>query len=101
MSRPVFDIKWTYLVLPLADGALHLEDQLLRGLRLLPQNRLRLTPEPLLLTIIPPPSLGGLRLSGLLVLGHFERLVRLAHGVRAVGLSQLRHIHHLERSSEN
>ena len=96
MSRPVFDIQWTYLVLPLADGALHLEDQLLRGLRLLPQDRLRLTPEPLLLAVIPPPSLGRLRLGRLLVLGHFERLVRLAHGVGAVGLSQLRHVHHPE-----
>jgi len=89
------------LVLPLADGALHLEDQLLRGLRLLPQDRLRLTSEPLLLAIIPPPSLGRLRLGGLLVLGHFERLMRLALGVGAVGLSQLRHVHHLECSSGN
>ena len=42
-----------HLVLPLADRALHPEHQLLGGLSLLPQDRLRLTPKALLLAIIP------------------------------------------------
>ena len=41
------------LVLPLADGALQLEHQLLGGLGLLSQDRLGLTSESLLLTIVP------------------------------------------------
>ena len=41
------------LVLPLADGALHPEHQLLRGLRLLPQDRLRLASKALLLPVVP------------------------------------------------
>ena len=43
----------THLVLPLADGALHPQHQLLRRLRLLPQDRLRLATKPLLLPIVP------------------------------------------------
>ena len=42
-----------HLVLPLAHRALHPEHQLLGGLSLLPQDRLRLTPKALLLAIIP------------------------------------------------
>ena len=42
-----------YLVLPLALSALELEDQLLGGLGLLPQDRLGLTSKSLLLAIIP------------------------------------------------
>ena len=42
-----------HLVLPLADGALHPEHQLLGGLRLLPQDGLGLTSKALLLTIVP------------------------------------------------
>ena len=42
-----------YLVLPLAFCALELEDQLLGGLGLLPQDGLGLTSESLLLAIIP------------------------------------------------
>ena len=41
------------LVLPLADRALHPEHQLLRGLRLLPQDRLRLASKALLLPVVP------------------------------------------------
>ena len=41
-----------YLVFPLALGALKLEDQLLGGLSLLPQNGLRLAPESLLFSVI-------------------------------------------------
>ena len=41
------------LVLPLADGALQLEHQLLGGLGLLPQDGLGLTTETLLLTVVP------------------------------------------------
>ena len=41
-----------HLVLPLALGALQLEDELLGGLRLLPQNGLGLTSEALLLTVV-------------------------------------------------
>ena len=41
------------LVLPLADGALHPEHQLLGGLSLLSQDRLGLTSESLLLAIVP------------------------------------------------
>ena len=42
-----------HLVLPLAHRALHPQDQLLRGLGLLPQDRLRLTSKTLLLAIVP------------------------------------------------
>ena len=42
-----------HLVLPLAHRALHPEHQLLGGLSLLPQDRLRLTPKTLLLAIVP------------------------------------------------
>ena len=42
-----------HLVLPLADGALHSEHQLLGGLRLLPQDGLGLTSKALLLAIVP------------------------------------------------
>ena len=42
-----------HLVLPLADRALHPEHQLLGGLCLLPQNRLRLTSKALLLSVVP------------------------------------------------
>ena len=83
-----------HLVLPLADGALHPEHQLLGGLRLLPQDGLGLTSKALLLAIVPvmfileeylqtktnvfemenaPPSaLGLLGLSRFLVLGHLR-----------------------------
>ena len=53
LSFCLFETLWTDLVLPLADGALHPQHQLLRRLGLLPQNRLRLTTEALLLAIIP------------------------------------------------
>ena len=42
-----------HLVLPLAGGALHPEHQFLGGLGLLPQNRLGLTTETLLLPVVP------------------------------------------------
>ena len=42
-----------HLVLPLADGALHPEHQLLGGLRLLPQDGLGLTSKALLLAVVP------------------------------------------------
>ena len=41
------------LVLPLADGALQLEHQLLGGLGLLPQDGLGLASEALLLAVVP------------------------------------------------
>ena len=43
----------TNLVLPLADGALQLEHQLLGGLGLLPQDGLGLASEALLLAVVP------------------------------------------------
>ena len=46
----------TDLVLPLALSALQPQDQLLGGLGLLPQDRLRLTTESLLLAIVPELS---------------------------------------------
>merc|ERR1711902_261841 len=60
------------LMFPLASGALNPQDQLLGGLSLLPQDRLGLTAETLLLTVVPPSALGLLGLSRLLVLGHLE-----------------------------
>merc|ERR1711915_438851 len=60
------------LVLPLALGALESQHQLLSGLGLLPQDGLGLTSESLLLTVVPAPALGLLRLGGLLVLGHLH-----------------------------
>ena len=102
-----------HLVLPLALGALQLEDELLGGLRLLPQNGLGLTSEALLLTVVserirtkfqnnilfsiqplPPPTLGLLGLSRLFVLGHLELLVGLALGVGTVGVAPLGEVHH-------
>merc|ERR1719266_2197418 len=82
-----------HLVLPLADGALHPEHQLLGGLRLLPQDGLGLTSKALLLAVVPPSALGLLGLSGFLVLGHLELAVLVALG--AVGVSSLGHVHHL------
>ena len=46
-------IVLVHLVLPLALGALQLEDELLGGLRLLPQDGLGLTSKALLLAIVP------------------------------------------------
>ena len=75
-----FNFHFAHLVLPLALGALQPEDQLLGGLGLLPQDRLGLTSESLLLAVIsdiltshdllvirfisdsPPPSLSLLGL---------------------------------------
>merc|ERR1719461_1290022 len=82
------------LVLPLALGALQPEHQLLGGLGLLPQDGLGLASEALLLTVVPASALGLLGLSGLLVLRHLELLVRVAP--RAVGVTALGHVHHLE-----
>merc|ERR1719273_558037 len=66
------------LMLPLALGALQPQHQLLSCLCLLPENRLGLTTESLLLTIIPTSSLSLLRLGRFLVLGHLELLVSVA-----------------------
>ena len=105
----------SHLVLPLALGALQPQHQLLGGLGLLPQDRLGLTSESLLLTVVPvrlvlgtvshtqirgnrrlrlsPPSaLSLLGLGRLLVLSHLEQLVGQAVGT--VSLTELRHIHH-------
>merc|ERR1719285_1487501 len=81
------------LVLPLADRALHPEHQLLRGLRLLPQDRLRLASKALLLAVIPPSALSLLTLSRLLVLRHLELSVFVALGT--VGVPGFWDIHHL------
>ena len=51
------------LILPLALGALNLQDKLLGCLRLTPQDRLRLTAKPSLLSVVPSPTLGHLGLS--------------------------------------
>ena len=54
------------------------------------------------LNCIPASALGLLRLGGLLVLRHLELLVRVAP--RAVGVTALGHVHHLEAgvvASEN
>ena len=91
------NVARTCLILPLALSALQLEDQLLSGLGLLPQDRFGLTSKALLLAIIPPSSLGLLGLSRLLVLGHLELLVGLALGVRAVGVPPLGQVDHLEQ----
>ena len=48
----------------------------------------------------PSPSLGILRLSGLLELSHLEKLVRLALLVRAVGLTELRNVHHSDEQNK-
>merc|ERR1719266_2700661 len=85
------------LVLPFALGALEPQHQLLGGLGLLPQDGLGLTTETLLFTVVPSPSLGLLRLSGLLILSHFEQLVRQAFRVGAVGLPELGNVHHTAR----
>merc|ERR1719471_31770 len=82
------------LVLPLALSALQPQDQLLGGLGLLSQDGLGLTSESLLLTVVPAPALGLLRLGGLLVLGHLHLGVLVALG--AVGVTTLGHVHHLE-----
>merc|ERR1719175_136023 len=84
-----------HLVLPLANGALHPEHQLLGGLCLLPQNGLRLTSKALLLSVVPSPSLGLLRLSRFLVLGHLELAVLIT--LSTVSVPRLRHVHHLRR----
>ena len=44
--------------------------------------------------MVPASALGGLGLSGLLVLGHLELLVRVAP--RTIGVTSLGHVHHLE-----
>merc|ERR1711978_849336 len=82
------------LVLPLADGALQLEHQLLGGLGLLPQDGLGLASEALLLAVVPTSALGILGLSGLLMLGHLEELVGPAIRMGAVGFAELGNIHH-------
>ena len=50
-----------------------------------------------LIYILPSPSLSLLGLSGLLILGHLEELVRQAFGVRTVGLTELGNVHHIGR----
>ena len=60
------------LMLPLALGALDPQDQLLGGLCLLPQDGLGLTAETLLFPVVPPPSLGLLRLGRFLVLSYLN-----------------------------
>ena len=55
-----------------------------------------------MLNCIPASALGLLGLGGLLVLSHLELLVRVAP--RAVGVTALGHVHHLEAgvvASEN
>lgn len=76
---------------PLALVALQPQDDLLRGLGLLPENGLGLTPEALLLPVVPTTALGGLRFGGLLVLGHLELAVGPAS--RAVGPSRFGNVH--------
>ena len=51
-SVNIIDHAHAYLVFPLALSALQLEDKLLGGLSLLPQNRLRLATESLLFSVI-------------------------------------------------
>jgi len=80
------------LVLPLADGALDPEDQLLGGLGLPPQDGLGLTAEALLLAIVPPSALSLLTLGRLLVLGDLELAVLVAPGT--VGVPCLGDVHH-------
>ena len=48
----------------------------------------------LLFLMVPASALGGLGLSGLLVLGHLKLLVRIAPC--AEGVPSLGHVHHLE-----
>jgi len=72
------------LVLPLADGALHPEDQLLGGLGLPSQDGLGLTAEALLLAVVPSSALGSLTLSRLLVLGDLHLAVLVAPGAESL-----------------
>merc|ERR1719483_1683427 len=85
------------LMLPLAGRAFEPQDQLLGGLCLLPQDRLGLSSKALLLTIVPPPSLGLLALSCLLVLGDLKLVVLVAPGT--VGVPRLGDVHHDEALS--
>merc|ERR1719266_937435 len=80
------------LVLPVAGNALQPEHQLLSGLSLTPQDRLGLTTETLLLTIVSSPTLSSLTFSRLLVLCNLELAVFVTLG--AVGVPCLGNIHH-------
>merc|ERR1719432_627670 len=82
------------LVLPLALGALNLEDQLLGGLGLTPQDGLGLTSKSSLLSIVPPSTLGHFALSRFLVLGNLHVLI----APTAVCSSGLRNVDHLDFS---
>merc|ERR1719432_74434 len=84
------------LVLPLALGALNLEDQLLGGLSLTPQDGLGLTSKSSLLSIVPPSTLGHFALSRFLVLGNLHLHVLIAP--TAVCSSGLRNVDHLDFS---
>jgi len=57
-------------MLPLALRALNPQNQLLGGLGLPPEDRFGLSSEPLLLPVVPSPTLSLLTLSRLLVLCH-------------------------------
>merc|ERR1719192_418896 len=82
------------LILPLAISALQPQHKLLGGLRLLPQDGLRLTTESLLLAIVPASTLGLLGLGRLLVLGHLHLHVLVALG--AEGVTTFGHVNHGE-----
>ena len=84
---------------PLALAALQPQHDLLRGLGLLPQNGLGLTSESLLLPVVSPTALSGLRLGRLLVLSHLELLVGPASG--AVRPARLGNVHLKDEMSIN
>lgn len=76
------------LLLGLASGALHTENNLLGGLSLLVEHGLGLTSESGLLAIVTTLSLGDLRVTTLLVLGDLVGFVLgtlLAEGVAGLG----------------
>ena len=74
----------------LARATLQTKDQLLGSLGLLTQNRLGLTTETLLFSVVTPFALGEDGLLGLLVLGHLELLMLVA--MRTVGPAGLRDV---------
>lgn len=78
----------------LAFGTFHPQYNFLGGLSLLPENRLSLSTESLLFTIVTSTTLRGVPFFALLVLCDFVSLVDFA--LFAKGASLLRHVHHLD-----
>lgn len=88
-------LQWCLLAV-LAFGALHTQHNLFSGLSLLSEDRLGLTTETLLFSVVTTSALSTFTLLRLLVLCHLVWLVALA--LLAKGASLFRHIHHLDDS---